>query len=136
MVILNTLVLILYCCTNYFTLGALIQHTYIYYLTVSMHQSRHSWAGCSLLKTSQCFSQGLGRAVLYSEAWGSLLGLSGCWQNSLPCSCRTEVPFSWWLSAKNWTLEASHTSLPLDLKIWGLFTLRSVGESGKFWILL
>ena len=32
------------------------------------------------------------RLASYQEALGRITGLLSCWQNQVPCGCRTEVP--------------------------------------------
>lgn len=48
--------------------------------------------------STQWANKGVGRAAFHSERFrgGCFLVLLDCWQNSVPCGCRTEIPvFSW-----------------------------------------
>lgn len=52
---------------------------------------RHSWP--------EFWAQGFTRPHPRCELGCGLIWGSGCWQDSVPCGGRTEVPFSCWLSA-------------------------------------
>ena len=62
----------------------------------------------SLLRVSQGWNQ----AACSSGAWSTPPSSRGCWQNSVPCGCRTESPLSCWPSARGQLLEATCYFLP------------------------
>lgn len=70
----------------------------------------------ALLNVSQGRNQSISRAELLSGGSGeNLLGAhSGCWQDSVPYSCRNESQFSCWLSARGCSVLLNDTlrSLP------------------------
>lgn len=81
----------LYCGgTHYHKLSGLEQHTLL---------SGHFYGAGSRTCLSESSAQGLkgwnqgaNWVMFFSGAWGHLLHAHSCWWNSVPCSCRTEIP--------------------------------------------
>lgn len=71
----------------------------IYYLTVSVGsaaQIQHSWLLCS--GSPQAEIEVCAGAVISSETWGPSQALLSCWQSLIPCSYKTKVLCTFWLS--------------------------------------
>lgn len=83
-------VLLLNCYHNKFSQTQWLETTQIYYLTVSIGQvSGHSLVPCfrtQVLAGLCSFLEALKMKCFHTH--------SGCWPNSVPCGCRTEVPVS------------------------------------------
>lgn len=71
---------------------------------------------CSGLCTAKI--KGLSEAIVLSGADNPFQPHSSCWQISFPCGCRTEVPFSFWLSADNHS--QGLTTLPLSWAVYNM----------------
>lgn len=62
------------------------------YLVVFMDQeSRPSWSVVCVLGSHQAAAEELAGAAVFPTAQSPLLSSPGCWQNSIPCGCWTEV---------------------------------------------
>lgn len=82
------------CVTNYYTFGSLRQHTFI--IAQLCQKSGVAWLD-SLCSFSQGSNQGVRKAGLLSEWSRELIYFQahpGCWLNSVPWGCWTQVPVS------------------------------------------
>lgn len=82
--------ILLFCCcvANYHKLSSLKKYPLVDF-TVSMgHASRPDLTGSS----AQGLNPDVGWAAFSSGAWDALPSSCRCWQNSISCSCRVEVP--------------------------------------------
>lgn len=85
-----------YCLTNYHKLSGLKQQPYLLANSSVDQKSSKGWLGF-LHRVSEAKIKVSAKPSSHLE---SLFHGPSCWQNSIPFSCTTKVPFPCWLSAR------------------------------------